>query len=256
MYGSQFARRHTVVAYQNGTYGISEQKVDVLVASLTINYGHGYLNQSNSILLTVGGKMESLCMKLKCLISDPHPMKRSVVDACGNITGFYPVVARKDSHRTCLYFIFYIHPFLFYKNLYSTPVIIAPIILFTDDTSGNQSKQFNLLDSWPFTCAAMPFEEKNKRENMFYVSAVAGSSGLDEMDVVPGLVDDLLKLEDGVLMYSAKYKKKALVFAPILFISGDNSRHVDICAIKRFNAIYGCRNVIAKKAFSNNCTTC
>lgn len=120
------------------------------------------------------------------------------------------------------------------------PVKITPIILFTDDTSGNISKQYNKYDSWSMTFAAMPFSMRNKRENTFFISAVSGSAGLHAMHLVPGLVEDLLQLEQGVVMYSFEHGKKVLVIAPILFIAADNPRHAELCGIKMATVTFPC----------------
>ncbi|SAL99875.1 hypothetical protein [Absidia glauca] len=40
-----------------------------------------------------------------------------------------------------------------------TMVKIVPLMLFTDDTSGNISKQYNNVDSWSMVCGALPLEE-------------------------------------------------------------------------------------------------
>ncbi|KAL0083897.1 hypothetical protein F4703DRAFT_1857283 [Phycomyces blakesleeanus] len=48
---------------------------------------------------------------------------------------------------------------VFYK------VRIVPIILFTDDTSGNRSKQYNPFESWLMRCTALPFKDRNSIAN-------------------------------------------------------------------------------------------
>ena len=44
-------------------------------------------------------------------------------------------------------------------------VRIAPLILFTDDVSGNSTKQYNAYESWSMRCGALPFEERLSTEN-------------------------------------------------------------------------------------------
>ncbi|OBZ82690.1 hypothetical protein A0J61_09263 [Choanephora cucurbitarum] len=51
-------------------------------------------------------------------------------------------------------------------------VKISPIILFTDDTSGNSSKQFNAYESWSMRCASMSFKDRSSIENFHFLGAV------------------------------------------------------------------------------------
>ncbi|SAL96261.1 hypothetical protein [Absidia glauca] len=109
------------------------------------------------------------------LLNAIHPMKKSIVDASGRITG------------------------KFYK------MQVAPIMLFTDETSGNISKQYNLYATWSMVCGALPIEERNKRSNTLFIGAVASKSGLSAINMIPRLVSDLKLLEQGAVMYSACY---------------------------------------------------
>ncbi|SAM06198.1 hypothetical protein [Absidia glauca] len=95
--------------------------------------------------------------------------------------------------------------------------------------------------------AGMPFSERSKTENVCYVSAVLGSSGLNAVDLVPALVEDLLSLERGVLMYCADQGRTVLVIAPILFISAGNPRHAEICSIKMPSSKCPCRKCYQSK---------
>ncbi|KAI8136510.1 hypothetical protein BJV82DRAFT_676256, partial [Fennellomyces sp. T-0311] len=133
------------------------------------------------------------------------------------------------------------HPVLnrtgeFYK------VKIVPLILFADDTSGNMSKQYNKYDSWLMRCAALPYTERMKRENSLFIATVPGSHGIDSVSLVPKLVEDLKKLEDGVIMYSAEHKEDVLVYAPLLLIEADNPCHSDLCCLKGLKTLYCCRS--------------
>ncbi|CAO3600929.1 unnamed protein product [Absidia cylindrospora] len=132
-------------------------------------------------------------------------------------------------------------------TLHHYPVKVAPIILFTDDTTQNSSKQYNKLGSWSMTCAAMTMEERNRRENIKFIGAVAGSDGLDAMAMIPGLMKDLKKLEQGVVMYSLKHQGPAIVVAPLLCITADNPRHADLCGIKHSTTKFPCRKCYYKK---------
>ena len=51
------------------------------------------------------------------------------------------------------------------------PVIVVPIILYSDDTSGNKSKRWNKFDSWCLKLAGLPNEENQKFSNIFHISS-------------------------------------------------------------------------------------
>jgi hypothetical protein len=121
------------------------------------------------------------------------------------------------------------------------PVKIVPIFFFTDDTSANISRQYNKIDSWSMFFGGLPFSERMKTENICFISAVSGSEGLNAMDLVPILVDDLLALEKGVVMFSAEHAKDVLVIAPLLFITADNPRHSEVCSLMASSSSYPCR---------------
>ncbi|OAD71524.1 hypothetical protein PHYBLDRAFT_170193 [Phycomyces blakesleeanus NRRL 1555(-)] len=74
---------------------------------------------------------------------------------------------------------------VFYK------VRIVPIILFTDDTSGNRSKQYNPFESW--------------------------KDGANGMSLLPAIVDDFKKLKKGVKMFSAEDNEHEKDFVKDLF---------------------------------------
>jgi hypothetical protein len=61
------------------------------------------------------------------------------------------------------------------------------------------------------------------------------------MDTASPLVDDLKLLEDGLKMYDVEYDENILVYAPVLFITGDNVRHAEIICHKGSRATCPCR---------------
>lgn len=121
-------------------------------------------------------------------------------------------------------------------------VVNVPLILFSDDTSGNKSKQYNKYDSFLMVPAAMSFEERNARDSHHFVCTA--NKVLSAVDMLPPLVDDLCSLEEGVEMYSAVYNKYVLVISPILFISGDNPRHSQLAMHKGTCSSFFCRKCL------------
>ena len=46
---------------------------------------------------------------------------------------------------------------------------MLPLILYTDDTSGNKSKQWNKFDSWCLKLASLPNKENQSLENIHFL---------------------------------------------------------------------------------------
>lgn len=105
-------------------------------------------------------------------------------------------------------------------------VKVVPLNFFTDDMSGNRTKKQNKFDSWSFVSVALPLKERNQLENTYFVSTYHEASA---MEMLPALVDDLLKLENGMIMYSWT-GEPFLVTAPLQFILADNARHAEIAS--------------------------
>ncbi|KAG2191191.1 hypothetical protein INT47_005852 [Mucor saturninus] len=75
-------------------------------------------------------------------------------------------------------------------------VINAPVIAFSDDTSGNRSKQYNKYDGFFMVPAAMSFEERSARQNHFFICT--SNKNLSAVEMLPPIVDDLYLLEKGI----------------------------------------------------------
>ncbi|KAI9006277.1 hypothetical protein CLU79DRAFT_892297 [Phycomyces nitens] len=77
-------------------------------------------------------------------------------------------------------------------------VVLAPLVLFTDDTSGNLSKQYNLFDSYLMTPAAMSYDARSSKNNSYFICTL--NNKLSALDMIPLLVDDLKELEKAIKM--------------------------------------------------------
>ena len=47
-------------------------------------------------------------------------------------------------------------------------IVMLPVILYTDDPSGNKSKQWNKFDSWCVKLAGLPKKENSKLHNIHF----------------------------------------------------------------------------------------
>ena len=106
-----------------------------------------------------------------------------------------------------------------------SPVLICPLIMFTDDFSGNTTKQWNKFDCWEVILAALPKEDNAKFRNIHFVCA---SNRLTFLEMADEIVKQLLLLEEGVLMYDAFWDEDVYVVAPLFCFIADNPRHSEI----------------------------
>ncbi|KAG1439802.1 hypothetical protein G6F56_012167 [Rhizopus delemar] len=123
-------------------------------------------------------------------------------------------------------------------------VKIIPVSLFSDDTSGNRTKKWNCFDTWSMVPLAIPLSMRNQ-----YISQsfVCGSNRLVATQMLPPIVDDLLKLEEGMEMFAEEHDETVLVTFPLTFMSADNPRHADIANIKQSTANFCCRKCYWKR---------
>lgn len=50
-------------------------------------------------------------------------------------------------------------------------VIVMPLILFSDDASGNRSKKYNCFNIWALLLGGLPQEENAKLQNIHFLTA-------------------------------------------------------------------------------------
>ncbi|KAL0086090.1 hypothetical protein F4703DRAFT_1736882, partial [Phycomyces blakesleeanus] len=99
-------------------------------------------------------------------------------------------------------------------------VVVCPLNLYSDDTSGNSTKQYNKYDSYLMYFAALLLEMRNKRETALFICT--SNHTLNAVEMLPPIVNDLIRLEKGIEMYSDDHGEVVLVVAPLLLFMGDN----------------------------------
>ena len=104
-------------------------------------------------------------------------------------------------------------------------VVLAPLLLYSDDTSGNKSKKWNKFDAFCITLAGLPKSQARKFSNIHFIAC---SNQLSAMEISLPIVQDLLKLEEGVVMFDAYLKIEVLVIAPIIAALCDNVRSAEL----------------------------
>jgi hypothetical protein len=105
------------------------------------------------------------------------------------------------------------------------PVVMLPLLLYTDDTSGNQSKKWNSFDVWALLLAGLPRALNAQLHNIHFLCA---SNRCKAIEMTEPIVADLLKLEEGVVVFDALLKQEVLVVAPVMAILADNPRASEI----------------------------
>ncbi|KAI9331639.1 hypothetical protein BD770DRAFT_375807 [Pilaira anomala] len=106
------------------------------------------------------------------------------------------------------------------------PVKVIPLNFFTDDMSGNRTKKHNKFDSWIMVPAALPLAQRHALENTAFICT---DHLLSAMQMLPAIVQNLVKLENGVEMFLPS-GESVIVVAPLQFITADNARHAEIAS--------------------------
>ncbi|KAL0085877.1 hypothetical protein F4703DRAFT_1852073 [Phycomyces blakesleeanus] len=99
-------------------------------------------------------------------------------------------------------------------------VVVCPLNLYSKNTSSNSTKQYNKYESYLMYFAALPLETRNKRENTLFICT--SNHTLNAVEMLPPIVDDLVRLEKGIEMYSEDHGEVVLVVVPLLLFMGDN----------------------------------
>ena len=99
------------------------------------------------------------------------------------------------------------------------PVVVVPLLLICDDTSGNRSKQWNMFISWLLLLGGLPKHMNTQLQNIHFICT---SNQVSALEMACPIVEGLLKLEKGVFMYDAYFHQEVLVIAPLLALLADN----------------------------------
>ena len=102
------------------------------------------------------------------------------------------------------------------------PVVMVPIILYSDDTSGNRSKKWHKMDSWCMLFAGLP---RKINAQLASIHLMCCSDTLSFLDMAEPIAVELTDLEvEGIAAYDAHLKQPVLVVAPVLCTICDNPR--------------------------------
>lgn len=99
---------------------------------------------------------------------------------------------------------------------------MLPLILFSDDTSGNRSKKWHKFDSWSVMLAGLPRRQNARIPNIHFYCC---SDAISAVDMSEALAPELVQLEiEGTVAYDSFLNEEVLVVSPLLCIIGDNPR--------------------------------
>ncbi|XP_064398445.1 uncharacterized protein LOC135345042 isoform X2 [Halichondria panicea] len=115
------------------------------------------------------------------------------------------------------------HP-LKYSGL-GKPVVTAPIILYSDDTSGNKSKKWNCFNSWCFLVAGLPRSENSQLRNIHFITC---SNKVSVLDMSRPVAEDIKTLQEGITVFDAFLKTEVIVRAPVVCLIADNPRAAEV----------------------------
>ncbi len=108
--------------------------------------------------------------------------------------------------------------------------MVLPLVLYTDDTSGNRSRKWNKFDLWCLKFAGLPWKVNSQLHNIHFLAC---SNQVSALEMAAHLVDDLLKLENGgVVTYDAYLQQEVLA---------DNPRASELCNHQGSSARLYCR---------------
>ena len=100
-------------------------------------------------------------------------------------------------------------------------MIMMPLTLFTDDTSGNISKKWHKFDSWSVMMAGLPRHLNAKMTNIHFCCC---SDVATATDMGAAIASELTLLEEGIEAYDALTQGNVIILAPLLCILADNPR--------------------------------
>ncbi len=115
------------------------------------------------------------------------------------------------------------HP-LKYSGL-GKPVVTAPIILYSDDTSGNKSKKWNCFNSWCFLVAGLPRSENSQLRNIHFITC---SNKVSVLEMSRPVAEDIKTLQEGITVFDAFLKTEIIVRAPVICLIADNPRAAEV----------------------------
>lgn len=116
--------------------------------------------------------------------------------------------------------------------------MIAPLFVYSDETSGNRSKKWNKFELFCVSLACLPKSEVRQFSNIHLVCCSNRSSA---MEMTGPIAEDLILLEKGMIMYDSVMKMDVYVIAPVISFLCDNVRASELLNHRGSRALMLCR---------------
>ncbi|EIW74161.1 hypothetical protein CONPUDRAFT_170321, partial [Coniophora puteana RWD-64-598 SS2] len=120
------------------------------------------------------------------------------------------------------------------RSVYSIPVII-----FIDDVSGNQSKQWNKHFSCYLSNGALPREKLTEEFHVRYVATSPSATPLEIMQGVRDSIDETFR--EPVVAFDCETRQDVLIQVYPLLFAGDNPMQSELCSCSGLNSNFFCR---------------
>ncbi|KAJ7340636.1 hypothetical protein DFH08DRAFT_915624 [Mycena albidolilacea] len=122
-------------------------------------------------------------------------------------------------------------------------MVVFPMWMYCDDTSGNVSKKWNEHNSFLMTPASLPREEAQKEYNIHFLCT---SNLVRPLEMLDGIVDQLEKAQgEGIWVWDVEFNEPVLVIPEVLALLGDNPMqsefacHIGLCGKLFCRACWG-----------------
>ena len=118
-------------------------------------------------------------------------------------------------------------------------MVMVPLILFSDDTSGNKSRKWHKFESWYLALAGLPRHLNARLDNIHFVTC---SDSVSALDLSIPIAKELTVMEcEGKVAFDALYQEEVLVVAPLMCIVCDNPRASQLVNHLGSTALMHCR---------------
>ena len=133
----------------------------------------------------------------------------------------------------------YLAPHPLREKASGRPVVMVPLILYSDDLSGNRSKKWHLFNAWNVMLAGLPTKLNACLSNIHFLTC---SDSVSVLEMAEPIVEELLHLErEGTEVYDAHLQCNVLAVAPLLCAISDNPRASEMVNHLRGAASKFCR---------------
>lgn len=117
------------------------------------------------------------------------------------------------------------------------PVRQSNVVLWNDGMSGVVGSRWNPYEIWTVSIAGIPHRQPTPLTNAVFVSA---GKDIDSLDMVPPLLEELKRLQRGIVAFDANIRQKVFVCGGLVEGVGDNPAASKLCS-HNWKSPYTCR---------------